>query len=58
MRHLIRQRFLQRTLRHTRIIQIAETAPHTCRPFTPFLCYTPLPGRKARQWILLRWSVL
>ena len=54
MRHLIRQRFLQRTLRHTRIIQIAETAPHTCRPFTPFLCYTPLSGRKARQWILLR----
>ena len=60
MRHLIRQRLLQRTLRHARIIQVAKTAAHTRRPFAPFPCYPALPGRKRREGILLllRRSVL
>ena len=58
MRHLIRQRLFQRTLRHARIIQVAKTASHTRRPFAPFPCYPPLPGRKRREGILLRRSVL
>ena len=54
MRHLIRQRLLQRTLRHARIVQIAKTTPHTRRPLAPpFLRHTPLPRRKRRQWTLL-----
>ena len=46
MRHIICVCLLQRTLRHTRIIQIAKTTAHAGRPFTALLCYTPLPGRK------------
>ena len=52
MGHLIRQRLLQRTLRHARVVQIAETAPHARRalaPFPRFFGYAPLPGRKRRQ---------
>ena len=55
MVHLIRQRLLQRTLCHARVVQIAKTASHARRPFAAsFLCHPPLPGRKHRQ----RWSVL
>lgn len=56
MIHLIRQRLLQRTLRHARVVQIAKTAPHARRalaPFPRFFGYAPLPRRKGRQ----RWSV-
>ena len=52
MSHLIRQRLLQRTLRHARVVQIAKTAPHARRALTPFprfLGDAPLPGRKRRQ---------
>ena len=47
MRHIICISLLQGTLRDARVIQIAETASHTGRPFTPFLRYTPLPGRES-----------
>ena len=44
MRHLIRQRFLQRTLRHARVVQVAKTTPHTRRALATFLGYPPLSG--------------
>ena len=46
MIHLIGQGLLQRTLRHTRVVQIAKTAPHALRTlaaFPRFFRYTPLP---------------
>ena len=51
MIHLIRQRLLQRTLRHTRIVQVTKTAPHARRALAPFPCflgYAPLPRRQRR----------
>lgn len=45
MLHIPRQRLLQRTLRHARIIQITETAPHTRRPITPLARRPIVPCR-------------
>ena len=36
--NITRQRFLHRTLRHARIVQIAKTTTHARRPITSFFC--------------------
>ena len=58
MRHLIRQRLLQRTLRHARIIQIAKAAAHTRRALARFLRELPLTRGKRGQRRLWRSSGL
>ena len=35
---ITRQSLLHRTLRHARIVQVAETAAHARRPVTSFFC--------------------
>ena len=46
MLHIPRQRLLQRTLRHARIVQIAKATPHTRRPVTA-LARRPLIASRA-----------
>lgn len=44
LRHLIRQRLLQRTLRDARIVQVTEAAAHARRPVAAFFCRAALLG--------------